>query len=128
SHVKFGRNSEELAIGRASLEGRVALVPTMGALHAGHMALVAEARARADHVAASIFVNPTQFRPGEDLSRYPRQERQDLAMLEEAGCDLVWMPAVEDIYPDDFSTTVKVSGASDRWEGEARLPPLDAVR
>ena len=126
-HVQIVRNSEELAPGRASLEGRVALVPTMGALHAGHMALVAEARARADHVAASIFVNPTQFGPGEDLSRYPRQERQDLAMLEEAGCDLVWMPAVEDIYPDDFSTTVKVSGVSDRWEGEARPGHFDGV-
>jgi len=126
-HVQIVRNSEELALGRTALEGRVALVPTMGALHAGHMALVAEARARADHVAASIFVNPTQFGPGEDLSRYPRQERQDLAMLEEAGCDLVWMPAVEDMYPDDFSTTVKVSGVSDRWEGEARPGHFDGV-
>jgi len=126
-HVQIVRNSEELALGRTALEGRVALVPTMGALHAGHMALVAEARARADHVAASIFVNPTQFGPGEDLSRYPRQERQDLAMLEEAGCDIVWMPAVEDMYPDDFSTTVKISGVSDRWEGEARPGHFDGV-
>ena len=126
-HVQIVRNSEELALGRASLEGTVALVPTMGALHAGHMALVAEARARADHVAASIFVNPTQFGPGEDLSRYPRQERQDLAMLEAAGCDLVWLPAVEDMYPDGFSTTVKVSGISDRWEGEARPGHFDGV-
>ena len=126
-HVQIVRNSEELALGRTALEGRVALVPTMGALHAGHMALVAEARARADHVAASIFVNPTQFGPGEDLSRYPRQERQDLAMLEEAGCDIVWMPAVEDMYPADFSTTVKISGVSDRWEGEARPGHFDGV-
>jgi len=125
--VQIVRSSEELALGRTALEGRVALVPTMGALHAGHMALVAEARARADHVAASIFVNPTQFGPGEDLSRYPRQERQDLAMLEEAGCDIVWMPAVEDMYPDDFSTTVKISGVSDRWEGEARPGHFDGV-
>ena len=125
--MQIVRNSEELALRRASLGGRLALVPTMGALHAGHMALVAEASARADHVAASIFVNPTQFGPGEDLSRYPRQEQQDLAMLEQAGCDLVWMPGVEDVYPDGFSTTVEVHGVSDRWEGEARPGHFEGV-
>ena len=125
--MQIVRNSEELALRRASLGGRLALVPTMGALHAGHMALVAEAGARADHVAASIFVNPTQFGPGEDLSRYPRQEQQDLAMLEQAGCDLVWMPGVEDVYPDGFSTTVEVHGVSDRWEGEARPGHFEGV-
>ena len=125
--MQIVRNSEELALGRASLGGRLALVPTMGALHAGHMALVAEAGARADHVAASIFVNPTQFGPGEDLSRYPRQEQQDLAMLEQAGCDLVWMPGVEDVYPDGFSTTIEVHGVSDRWEGEARPGHFEGV-
>ena len=91
------------------------------------MALVAEARKRADTVAASIFVNPAQFGPNDDFSRYPRQEEQDLAMLDEAGCDLVWMPPVDDIYPDGFATKVSVSGVSDRWEGEARPGHFDGV-
>jgi pantoate--beta-alanine ligase len=125
--VQIVRNSEELARARAELAGKVALVPTMGALHAGHMALVAEARKRADSVAASIFVNPAQFSQGEDFSRYPRREDQDIAMLEEAGCDLLWVPSVSDIYPDGFATKVSVSGVSERWEGEARPGHFDGV-
>ena len=99
----------------------------MGALHAGHMALVEEAKNSADKVAATIFVNPTQFGPGEDLERYPRREEQDAAMLKAAGCELVWIPSVTDIYPQGFSTTVHVSGVSDRWEGEARPGQFDGV-
>ena len=99
---------------------RTALVPTMGALHAGHMALIEAAKAQADRVIASIFVNPLQFGAGEDLARYPRQEEADLALLERHGCDGVWLPGVGDLYPDGFATTVTVTGVSDRWDGEAR--------
>jgi len=127
AHVQIVLNSEELTRARAQLEGSVAFVPTMGALHAGHMELVAEARKRADKVAASIFVNPTQFGEGEDYGRYPRREADDAAMLEQAGCDLLWMPAAGDIYPDGFSTTVSVAGVSERWEGEARSGHFDGV-
>src|SRR5690349_5299745 len=98
----------------------------MGALHAGHMALIEEAKRRAD-TAAAIFVNPTQFGPNEDFSRYPRQEAEDARMLEQAGCDLLWIPRVDDIYPDGFATTVHVSGVSERWEGEARPGHFDGV-
>jgi len=125
--VQIVRNSEELAQSRSALQGRVALVPTMGALHAGHMALVAEARDRADKVIATIFVNPAQFGEGEDFGRYPRREADDAAMLEAAGCDLLWTPSVADIYPDGFATKISVSGVSDRWEGEARPGHFDGV-
>jgi pantoate--beta-alanine ligase len=125
--VQIVRNSEELARARDGIAGRLALVPTMGALHAGHMALIEEARKGADKVAASIFVNPAQFGPNEDFSRYPRREEQDARMLEEAGCDLLWVPSVEDIYPDGFSTTISVSGVSERWEGKARPGHFDGV-
>src|SRR4029079_2623455 len=105
----------------------LALVPTMGALHAGHIALIAEAKTRAEKVAATIFVNPMQFGANEDLSRYPRREAEDAAMFEDAGCDLLWMPSVGDIYPDGFATAVRVSGVSERWEGEARPGHFEGV-
>lgn len=125
--MQIVRNSEELARVRAALEEPLALVPTMGALHAGHMALIAEAKKRARTVAASIFVNPAQFGEGEDFGRYPRREGQDAAMLQKAGCDLLWAPAVQEVYPEGFSTKVSVSGVSDRWEGEARPGHFDGV-
>lgn len=105
---------------RRDLEGTLALVPTMGALHEGHLTLVREGRRRADRVAATIFVNPLQFGANEDLSRYPRQEEQDLALLEREGCDLVWLPTPDQLYPAGFATTVSVSGVSERWDGAAR--------
>jgi pantoate--beta-alanine ligase len=126
--VQTIRSSEELARARAELgDASLALVPTMGALHAGHMALIEEARACADKVAATIVVNPMQFGANVDLSRYPRREAEDARMLEDAGCDLLWTPSVGDIYPDGFATTVRVSGVSERWEGEARPGHFDGV-
>jgi len=105
----------------------LALVPTMGALHAGHLKLITEGRRVADCVAATIFVNPLQFGANEDLDRYPRQEGKDAGMLEEAGCDLLWLPQPQEIYPAGFATTVSVKGVSDRWEGEARPGHFDGV-
>jgi pantoate--beta-alanine ligase len=125
--VQIVRNSEELARARGAIEGSLALVPTMGALHAGHIALVEEAKRRADHGAASIFVNPAQFGANEDFGRYPRREGEDARMLEEAGCDFIWMPSVSDVYPAGFSTRIHVGGVSKRWEGEARPGHFDGV-
>ena len=129
SGVQIVRGNAELALARSALSagGKLALVPTMGALHAGHMALVAEARQRADRVAATIFVNPAQFGPAKIWRRYPRRESEDLAMLEQAGCDLAWLPSVSDIYPDGFATRISVGGVSRRWEGEARPGHFDGV-
>ena len=110
----------ELTKGWRGAGERIALVPTMGALHAGHMALVEAARFQADKVIATIFVNPLQFGPAEDLARYPRQEEADLALLEANGSDAVWLPTVEDLYPPGFATSVTVAGVSERWDGEAR--------
>lgn len=105
----------------------LALVPTMGALHDGHLALVAEARRQATRVAATIFVNPLQFNDAKDLARYPRQEEADLAKLEAAGCDLVWLPTPDQLYPDGFATNISVRGVSERWEGEHRPGHFDGV-
>src|SRR5689334_11945144 len=99
----------------------------MGALHAGHLALIAEARQRAERVATTIFVNPTQFNDEADLARYPRQEAEDAMKLRASACDLLWAPSLEDIYPQGFSTSVHVSGIAERWEGEHREGHFDGV-
>ena len=99
---------------------RVGLVPTMGALHEGHLSLVRRARESADRVVASVFVNPAQFAPGEDFEAYPRDEARDAELLASVGCDLLYAPPVEVIYPPGFAATVSVSGVSAELEGAAR--------
>jgi len=113
-----------IAEARAGLEprrgGTVGLVPTMGALHPGHRALLAAARAECETVVASVFVNPAQFGPGEDLERYPRDEAADLAALEAAGVDLAFLPSAEEMYPPGFQTWVDVEELGRGLEGDSR--------
>ena len=99
---------------------RIALVPTMGSLHAGHLSLVRLALTRADRVVTSIFVNPTQFAPHEDLDAYPRSEARDVERLGAEACDLVFAPDIAAMYPDSFSTSITVSGVSTPMDGAAR--------
>jgi pantoate--beta-alanine ligase len=105
----------------------IGLVPTMGALHAGHMSLVSAARAETSKVVVSIFVNPLQFGPGEDLERYPRPVEADLAMLRDAGVDAVYMPDRSTVYPPESSTRVHVGGVSEPLEGAHRPGHFEGV-
>jgi pantoate--beta-alanine ligase len=106
---------------------RIALVPTMGSLHAGHLSLIAIAKKNADRVVASIFVNPTQFGPKEDFARYPRDEAGDLEKLAEAGADLVYAPEASEMYPPGFATKVSLPSLTDDLCGAARPNHFDGV-
>lgn len=105
----------------------VGVVPTMGALHEGHLSLIEEARRHSDRVIVTIFVNPMQFNNPEDLTKYPRNEARDLALLEAAGVDVLFAPGVEEVYPQGFATQVRVAGVSEPLEGAFRPGHFEGV-
>ena len=121
------RTVAEFRAVRAGVPAPLGLVPTMGYLHEGHIALVDAARAECATVAASIFVNPTQFGPNEDFERYPRDEDRDLELLEAAGTDLVLLPPVEEVYPPGDATRVRVGGITEGQEGARRPGHFEGV-
>ena len=115
-------------VSRTAPESRVGLVPTMGALHAGHGSLIRAARAACSHVVVSLFVNPTQFGPNEDYARYPRSFDADCALAEREGADVLFAPAVEELYPNGFASTfVEVPGARLRRVFQRTLRQVKAV-
>ncbi|MEO1205602.1 MAG: pantoate--beta-alanine ligase [Pseudomonadota bacterium] len=122
--MAIARTKAELKASLANLRSKpsatLALVPTMGALHAGHIHLIEQARRHTDHVAASIFVNPAQFAPTEDLATYPRNEAADLEKLKKAGVSLVWMPTADAMYPAGFSSAVLPPSAASNLESDHR--------
>lgn len=121
------RTVAEFREARRRLAAPVGFFPTLGYMHEGHLSLVERARRECASVTASIFVNPTQFGPNEDFSRYPRDEARDLTMLEGAGVDLVILPSVEEMYPEGDATRVRVAGLSDVLEGERRPGHFEGV-
>jgi pantoate--beta-alanine ligase len=119
--MRIARTYSELreALAGARRQGeRIGLVPTMGALHEGHLSLIREARRSCDVVVMTLFVNPTQFGAGEDLDEYPRDEARDAELAQAEGVDLLYAPAVDEVYPDGFATSVEVQGLSEVLEGD----------
>jgi pantoate--beta-alanine ligase len=118
--VKTVSSLSDLRAARPSLKGTVGLVPTMGYLHEGHLSLIRQAKAECEHVILSIFVNPTQFGPSEDLSKYPRDLERDLSLISPLGVDLVWTPTAEEMYPPGYQTWVEVDALTHPLEGAVR--------
>ena len=125
--MKIARTIAEMRALTSSITGPVGFVPTMGALHDGHLSLVRVARQRSSQVVMSIFVNPLQFGPHEDFDRYPRDEERDLKLAERDGVDVAFVPSVLEMYPDNRSTTVSVGGLGDVFEGSIRPGHFDGV-
>jgi pantoate--beta-alanine ligase len=118
--ISCPRETQAWVLAQRSAGRRVGVVPTMGALHTGHLSLVERSRRECDATVVTIFVNPKQFGPKEDFSRYPRQMERDLELLAPLGVDVVFAPTPAEMYPARFATTVKVAGVTDRWEGSVR--------
>ena len=125
--MQVTRTIADLRAARRHAPAPVGLVPTMGALHNGHLSLVKRARDECATVIASLFVNPTQFGPNEDFERYPRDEGRDFALLREHGVDIVLAPPVEEVYAPGHATTVRVAGVTERLEGAHRPGHFDGV-